>query len=215
MLVKLHAREPLIFLYQVNGLHQLGIVLRHGLLLLLIHRQGLRKVRGQNVTFPQRILHHRRLPIQPRLRRLDQRFGGQQQKVFLERIVQPLRAHGVVHQALLAVQDFQVARGQRVQQIVQIGVPQIEDARVRRWSHYDGVFIPVTARLNLIGRGLQFDENLETAPLEPRGRLTQVGIDRQHRADNRLMVFGELWLNEALRRAPQTFDIGFFVKRRQ
>ena len=69
--------------------------------------------------------------VQARFHRLDQRFRGEQQKILLERIGQDLGPQGVVDERLLARENLLVSRGEGVEQVVQVAVAHIEDARAR------------------------------------------------------------------------------------
>jgi hypothetical protein len=68
----------------------------------------------------------------------------------------------------------------RVEQVMQVGVANLERARRGGRRHHHRVFKSVAAPLHLAGRSQQLDEDLEVPSLEPGGLLPQVGVHVQH-----------------------------------
>ena len=206
LLRELHLIQPLLFPLQVDGVGELREVEAHRLLLLFVARQRFGKMRRQDVAFPQRLLHQRlpaRVPgRQPRLDRLDQALGRQQQEILLEGLFQQPRAQRVVDERLLLVHRLGVPHEDRVEQVMQVGMPHVGSLRLRRRSYDDEVIVGVTARVNLVGRAQQVHIDLKPPPQRTAGRVAQVGVHFKHGAADRLVVSGDGPLVGRLRLPP-------------
>ena len=153
--------------------------------------------------------------IEARFDGLDQTLRDQQREIFFERFVESARPLHMLGDAFLAIQNLLVMRRQRFQQIMQIGVPHIESARLGRWRHHDRVLVAVAARLDLIRRREQFHEDLKVAALDAGSLLPQVKIRLQHGIAHGRMIPRDELVDGGLRPPPQIFDVGLFIEGRQ
>ena len=117
--------------------------------------------------------------------KLDQRAGGEQQEILPEGLGQRARPAHVIDESPLAIQGLGVQRGQRIEQVIEIGVAHFFHAQVGGGRHHDVVIPAVAAALHLVGRGQQLDVDLEARSPEAGGHLAQIAVGLQDGARHR------------------------------
>ena len=102
-------------------------------------------------------------------------------------------------------------RRQRIEQVMQICVPDLETANLDRRRDHGVVVVAVAARVHLVRTGQQLEVDLEMPPVA-RGLLPEVETDVEHRLVDGPVIAGDVLVDGGLRPAPKVGDVRFLIE---